>query len=127
VEAPAEGVNPLVFHGPVGTGKTHLLEGIYAGLRKHQPDWRVCYVTAEEFTNRFVQAMRLGKLGAFRKHFRECDALLFDDLNFLATKRATQEEFLHTFDVLQRDGKPIVLTCDIHPKLADEFTPELAD
>ena len=78
VESPGEGANPLVLHGPVGTGKTHLLEGIYAGLRKQHPDWRVCYATAEDFTNRFVQAMRLSKLTGFRKHFRECDALLLD-------------------------------------------------
>src|SRR5262249_47536247 len=84
VEEPGEGANPLVIHGPVGTGKTHLLEGVYAGLRRARPDWRVCYVTAEEFTNTFVQAMRLGKLGAFRKRYRECDALLVDDLHFLA-------------------------------------------
>ena len=127
VEAPGQGVNPLVLHGPVGTGKTHLLEGIYAGLRKHQPDTRVCYVTAEDFTNRFVQAMRFGKLGAFRKHFRECDSLLVDDLDFLASKRATQEEFLHTFDALLANGKQLVVTCDCHPRLTDTFSPELTD
>ncbi|HEV3237634.1 MAG TPA: DnaA/Hda family protein [Gemmataceae bacterium] len=127
LEAPGQAVNPLVWHGPVGTGKTHLLEGLYAGLRKTQADWRICYVTAEDFTNRFVQAMRLGKLGSFRKHFRECDALLFDDLHFLASKRATQEEFLHTFDVLQREGKQLVITCDCHPRLADDLSPELID
>lgn len=127
VELAGQGPNPLVLHGPVGTGKTHLLEGIYAGLRKGRPDWRACFLTAEEFTNRFVQAMRLGKLGSFRKYFRECDALLVDDLHFLANKRKTQEEFLHTFDVLQADGTPVVLTCDCHPKLAEEFTPELTD
>src|SRR5262249_45627945 len=108
VEMPGQGPNPLVLHGPVGTCKTHLLEGTYAGLRKARPDWRLCYSTAEEFTNRFIQAMRLNKLSAFRKHFRECDALLIDDLDFLASKRATQEEFLHTFDVLQADGKAVV-------------------
>jgi chromosomal replication initiator protein len=127
VETPGDGPNPLVLHGPVGTGKTHLLEGIYAGVRKNRPGWRVCFVTAENFTNRFVQAMRLGKLGAFRKHFRECDVLLLDDLHFLATKKATQEEFQHTFDSLQQDGKQLVLTCDCHPKLGDDFAPELAD
>jgi chromosomal replication initiator protein len=127
VEAPGQGPNPLVLHGPVGTGKTHLLEGVYAGLRKAHSDWRVCFTTAEDFTNRFVQAMRLGKLTGFRKHFRDCDALLVDDLHFLATKRATQEEFLHTFDVLHAAGKQLVLTCDSHPRLADEFTPELTD
>ncbi len=127
VEAPGESGNPLVLHGSVGTGKTHLLEGIYVGLRRSHPDWRICYVTAEDFTNRFVQAMRLGKLSGFRKYFRDCDALLIDDLNFLATKKATQEEFLHTFDVLLSDGKQMVLTCDCHPRLADDFTPELTD
>jgi chromosomal replication initiator protein len=126
-EEPGEGPNPLVLHGPVGTGKTHLLEGIYATLRRQRPDWRVLYVTTEDFTNRFVQAMRLGKLGAFRKQFRDCDALLVDDLHFLATRRATQEEFLHTFDALHADGRQLVLTCDCHPRLADDFTPELTD
>jgi chromosomal replication initiator protein len=127
VEAPGDGANPLVLHGPVGTGKTHLLEGVYAGLRRARPDWRVLYVTSEDFTNRFVQAMRLGKLGGFRKHFREADALLVDDLHFLARKRATQEEFMHTFDALLADGRQMVLTCDCHPRLADDFAPELTD
>jgi chromosomal replication initiator protein len=127
VEGPEDVANPLVLYGSVGTGKTHLLEGTYVGLRKSRPAWRVCFTTAEDFTNRFVQAMRLGKLVSFRRHFRDCDALLIDDLHFLAKKRATQEEFLHTFDVLIADGRPMVLTCDCHPRLADEFTPELTD
>jgi chromosomal replication initiator protein len=127
VETPGQGPNPLVLHGPVGTGKSHLLEGIYAGLRKAHPDWRVCYATAEDFTNRFVQSMRFGKLTAFRKHFRDADALLLDDLHFLAGKKATQEEFLHTFDSLQRDGKQLVVSCDCHPKLSDDLAPELTD
>ena len=95
---------PLVVHGPVGTGKTHILEGIHAGLARSHSDWRVTFVTAEEFTNRFVQAMHLGKLGAFRKQFRECDALLVDDVHFLARKQATQEEFLHTLGEMQKLG-----------------------
>jgi chromosomal replication initiator protein len=127
VEEPGEGANPIVLHGPVGTGKTHLLEGIYAGLRRAHPDWRVLYLTSEDFTNRFVQAMRLNKLTSFRKQFRECDALLVDDLHFLASKKATQAEFLHTFDALLADGRQMVLTCDCHPRLADDFTPELTD
>jgi chromosomal replication initiator protein len=127
IETPGEGANPIVLHGPIGTGKTHLLEGIYAGLRRAHADWRVLYLTSEDFTNRFVQAMRLNKLTSFRRQFRECDALLVDDLHFFATKKATQAEFLHTFDALQADGRQMVLTCDCHPRLADDFTPELTD
>ncbi len=127
VEAPGQDANPLVLHGPVGTGKTHLLEGIRAGLRQTWPDRHACYVTAEEFTHRFVQAMRLGKLGAFRKSFREADALLLDDLNFLATKPATQEEFLHTLDHFLAEGRQVVVSCDCHPRLTDQFQPELTD
>jgi chromosomal replication initiator protein len=127
VEAPGEGPNPLVIHGPVGTGKTHLLEGVYAGLRRRRPDFRVLYVSAEDFTNRFVAALRFGKQGSFRRHFRTCDVFLLDDLHFLAKKRASQEEFLHTFDALLADGRQVVLTCDCHPRLNDDFGPELTD
>jgi chromosomal replication initiator protein len=127
VEEPGQTANPLVLHGTVGTGKTHLLEGIYVGLRRARAETRVVFVTAEDFTNRFVQAMRTGKLTAFRRQFRDCDALLVDDLHFLASKKATQEEFLHTFDALLADGRQLVVTCDCHPRLADEFTPELTD
>lgn len=127
VEDPGQGANPLVIHGPVGTGKTHLLEGIYAGLRKQWADARPTFVTAEEFTTKFVQAARFGKQNAFRRQFRECSALLLDDLHFLATKRGTQEEFLHTFDSLLADGRQIVVTTDCHPRLAEELMPELVD
>ncbi len=127
VENPAQAVNPLVVYGPVGTGKTHLLEGIYGGMRKAHPDWRLCYATAEDFTNRFVQAMRLGKLGSFRKYFRDCDVLLLDDLHFLAGKAATQEEFLHTFNALHANEKQLIISCDCHPRLAGDFSPELTD
>jgi chromosomal replication initiator protein len=127
VEDPGQGANPLVLYGPVGTGKTHLLEGIAAGLRERQPGARIGYLPAEEFTNCFLQAMRLGKLGAFRKQFREYDVLLLDDLQFLARKRATREEFLHTFDALLANGKQIVVACDCHPRLDEDLLPELAD
>ena len=126
IEEPGQGANPLVIHGPVGVGKTHLLEGSFAGL-KRRLDTRPCYTTAEEFTTRFVQASRLGKMSAFRRQYRECSALLLDNLNFLATKRATQEEFLHTFDSLIADGRQVVVTTDCHPRLADELMPELVD
>jgi len=127
VETPGQGPNPLVLHGPVGNGKTHLLEGIYAGLRHGQAEARIVLLTAEDFTNRFVQAMRTGKLAGFRKQFREADALLVDDIHFLAKKLATQEEFLHTFDTLLLAERPVVVTCDCHPRLAEQFMPELTD
>jgi chromosomal replication initiator protein len=127
VETPGHGPNPLVLHGPVGTGKTHLLEAIYAGLRRNRPEWHVCFVTSEDFTNRFVHGMRTGQLSGFRKQFRQCDVLLIDDLHFLARKRATQEEFLHTFDAVYADGRQVVATCDCHPRLVDQFLPELVD
>ena len=126
LEAPGEAVNPLVLHGPVGTGKTHLLEGIYAGL-KRQSDQRPVYVTAEEFTTRFVQASQHGRMSTFRRQFRGCSALLLDDLNFLATKPATQAEFLYTFDELLGDNRQVVVTMDCHPRYADELMPELVD
>ena len=127
VESPEDCPIPLVFHGPVGTGKTHLLEGVCAGLTRRFADWRILFLTAEEFTNRFVQAMHQHKLGAFRKQFRACDALIVDDVGFLAKKQATQEEFLHTLDALQTDQRPVVLTTDCHPRLAEDFLPELTD
>lgn len=127
VDEPGQGPNPLVLHGPVGTGKTHLLEGIYAGIRRRYPELRVIYVTAEDFTNRCVTAIRFGKQASFRKYFRSGDVLLLDDLHFLARKRATREEFLHTFDALVTEGKQLVLSCDCHPRLNDEFGAELMD
>jgi chromosomal replication initiator protein len=126
VEEPATGPNPLVIHGPVGTGKTHLLEGVFAGLRR-RGEHRPCFVTAEEFTTRFVAASQHGKMGAFRRQFRDCDALLLDDLHFLASRKATQAEFLHTFDALITEGRQVVITTDCHPRLADELMPELVD
>src|SRR5439155_5724545 len=106
---------------------THLLEGIFAGLKRRSPESQIIYVSAEDFTNRFVNAMRFGKQTAFRKQFRSCDVLLLDDLHFLAKKKATQEEFLHTFDALLSDGRQVVLTTDCHPRLNDDFLPELMD
>ncbi len=127
VEGSDDPISPLVIYGPVGTGKTHLLEGVYAGLKKKSHHQRVCYTTAEEFTNRFVQGIRLGKLPSFRKHYRECDALVIDDFHFLATKKASREEFQHTLDELLAGGRQVVISCDCHPRLDEDFPPELRD
>jgi chromosomal replication initiator protein len=127
LEDPGSCPTPLVLHGPVGVGKSHLLEGVYLALREQYDGARLLFLTAEEFTNRFLAAMHQQKQAGFRRQFRECDALLIDDLHFLARKTATQEEFLHTLEALQRDGRPVIVTCDCHPKLADIFLPELTD
>src|SRR5205085_1712287 len=79
------------------------------------------------FTNRFVHAMHQAKIGTFRRQFRECDALLVDDVHFLARKKATQEEFLHTLDALASEGRPVAVSCDCHPRLAEALLPEMTD
>ena len=127
IEAAGQESNPLVIHGPCGTGKTHLLEAIYTGLRKRRPNARLTFVTAEEFLNRFVQMMKTSKQANFRRTFRECDALLIDDFSFLAGKKGSQEEFLHIFDALVNEGRQIVLTMDSHPRLCDKLMEELVD
>ncbi len=118
--------NPLVIQGGVGLGKTHLLEGIGAALRARHPGMKVIHLTAEAFTNGFLDAMRHGTLTAFRARYRGAGALLVDDVHFLAAKKATQDEFLHTFNALVADGAPIVLTSDQHPRQIAKLTDELA-
>lgn len=127
IEEPGQDANPLTIHGPVGTGKTHLLEAIYGSLRRRHATLSVRYVTAEDFTNRFVASMKAGKLGGFRRQFRDCDVLLLDNLHFLTRKKATIEEFKHTFDVLAAAGKQIVVTTDCHPRLAEDLNVEVVD
>ena len=119
------GFNPLVIHGGVGLGKTHLLEGIGQALRRAHPGLNVVQLTAESFTNSFLEAMRTGGLGGFRGRFRGAGALIVDDVHFLAAKRATQDEFLHTFNALIDKGAPIILSADQHPRLMTRLTDEL--
>jgi chromosomal replication initiator protein len=117
--------NPLVVHGGVGLGKTHLLEGVAQGLRRRWPGRAVLHTTAEAFTNAFLDAMRTGGLNGFRQRYRSAQALVIDDVHFLAAKRATQDEFLHTFDVLTSAGAPIVLATDQHPRRIARLPDEL--
>ena len=118
--------NPLVIQGGVGMGKTHLLEGIGASIRSRHPGLKVIQITAESFTNGFLDAMRTGTLNSFRARYRGAGALLVDDVGFLAAKKATQDEFLHTFNALIAEGAPIILTIDQHPRQAAKLTDELA-
>ena len=119
------GFNPLVIQGGVGLGKTHLLEGIAATLRASRPGLRLIQTTAEAFTNGFLEAMRSGGLSGFRARFRGAGALIVDDIHFLTAKRATQDEFLHTFNALVAEGVPIVLATDQHPRQIVKLTDEL--
>jgi chromosomal replication initiator protein len=117
--------NPLVIHGGVGLGKTLLLEGVGHALRRAHPGLNVLQLTAESFTNSFLEAMRTGTLSSFRNRFRGAGAMIVDDVHFLAAKRATQDEFLHTFNALFDKGAPIVLAADQHPRLITRLTDEL--
>jgi chromosomal replication initiator protein len=117
--------NPLVIHGGVGLGKTHLLEAIGHALRKAHPGLNLVQLTAEAFTNSFLEAMRTGTLTSFRSRFRGAGGLIVDDIHFLAAKRATQDEFLHTFNAIIDKGAPIVLAADQHPRLISKLTDEL--
>ena len=126
VQAGASSFNPLVIQGGTGLGKTHLLEGVGAAIRAKHPGLRVVQITAEAFTNGFLDAMRHGTLNAFRSKYRGAGALLVDDVHFLAAKKATQDEFLHTFNALVGDGVPIILTADHHPRQIARLSDELA-
>jgi chromosomal replication initiator protein len=117
--------NPLVIHGAVGLGKTHLLEGIAHALRQSHPNLHIAQFTAEVFTNSFLDAMRTGTLSGFRSRYRSAGGLIVDDVHFLAAKRATQDEFLHTFNAIFDKGAPIVLAADQHPRLIARLTNEL--
>ena len=127
VQSSGSAFNPLVVHGGVGLGKTHLLEGVGHALRTRHPGLRVIHATAEAFTNSFLDAMRAGTLTSFRCAVSAAtEALIVDDVHFLAAKRATQDEFLHTFNALIAAGVPIVMAADQHPKRIAKLTDELA-
>ena len=119
------GINPLFLHGGVGTGKTHLLEGIARQLRQDFPSLQVLLLTSEAFANYFTQALRERTLPGFRQRFRSVDVLLVDDIDFLDGKRGIQEEFLHTFQQLESHGRQLVLSGDRHPRLLTKLSDEL--
>ena len=115
-EQPAKNYNPLFIYGGVGLGKTHLLNAIGLKTLKLYQDMNVVYVSAEVFMNELINSIRYDKMPKFREKFRNIDCLLIDDIQFIAGKERTQEEFFHTFNTLHDAGKQIVVTSDKFPK-----------
>ncbi len=120
-EQPGGAFNPLFIHGGVGLGKTHLLQGICRRYAKLHPAGRWAYLTGEEFTNGFIQALRHHRVDSFRRRMRDLELLVIDDVHFLGGKRATQEEFLHTFNAVEAAGRHVVIASDAHPKTIASF------
>ena len=114
-EAPAKAYNPLFIYGDSGLGKTHLLHAIGHYARHLYKGIRVRYVNSEEFTNDFINSIRDDEGASFKQTYRNVDILLIDDIQFLANKDATQEEFFHTFNALHNHNKQVVITSDLRP------------
>ena len=114
-KTPGQVYNPLFIYGPPGVGKTHLLYAIANGIRRDKPDANIVYIKGDQFTNELIDAIKNGKNIEFRNKYREADLFLVDDIQFIAGKESTQEEFFHTFNKLYEEHKQIVLTSDRKP------------
>src|SRR5271154_2578836 len=124
-ERPSKAYNPLFLYGGVGMGKTPLMQAIGHEIKRRQPQSAICYVSSEKFTNEMINSLRYDKMTSFRDRFRNVDVLLIDDIQFLAQKERTQEEFFHTFNALHESMKQIVIASDRPPKELAEIEDRL--
>jgi len=115
-ENPSLSYNPLFIYGGVGLGKTHLLHAIGHEIQRSRPQLRVLYLSAEQFTNELINSIRFDRMPAFRERYRTIDVLMIDDVQFLASKERTQEEFFHTFNTLYTSQKQIIISSDAPPR-----------
>ncbi|HEY6180980.1 MAG TPA: chromosomal replication initiator protein DnaA [Terriglobales bacterium] len=124
-ERPSKAYNPLFLYGGVGMGKTHLMQAIGHQIKRQIPQASICYISTEKFTNEMINSVRYDKMTSFRDKFRNVDVLLIDDIQFLAQKERTQEEFFHTFNALHESMKQIVIASDRPPKELAEIEDRL--
>jgi len=124
-ERPSKAYNPLFLYGGTGMGKTHLMQAIGHEIKRRTPQSAICYVSSEKFTNDMINSLRYDKMISFRDKFRTMDVLLIDDIQFLAQKERTQEEFFHTFNALHESMRQIVIASDRPPKELAEFEDRL--
>src|SRR3954451_5859188 len=124
-ERPSKAYNPLFLYGGVGMGKTHLMQAIGHEIKRRSPQQSICYLSSERFTNEMINSLRYDKMTSFRDKFRNVDVLLIDDIQFLAQKERTQEEFFHTFNALHESMKQIVIASDRPPKELAEIEDRL--
>ncbi len=124
-ERPSKAYNPLFLYGGVGMGKTHLMQAIGHEVKMRQPQAAICYVSSEKFTNEMINSLRYDKMTSFRDKFRNVDVLLIDDIQYIAQKERTQDEFFHTFNALHESMKQIVIASDRPPKELAELEDRL--
>jgi chromosomal replication initiator protein len=124
-ERPSKAYNPLFLYGGVGMGKTHLMQAIGHEVKQLNPEASISYLSTEKFTNEMINSLRYDKMSSFRDKFRTVDVLLIDDIQFLAQKERTQEEFFHTFNALHESMKQIVIASDRPPKELAEIEDRL--